>query len=289
LDEAERLIEVLDKKPIQILIEARLVEVDLDDFLDLGVSWGLAYGSVKNGTNYGIGTSQVNSTAANGFATPTPVNGITNGTAGGFTSPTGPASATSPATGVNLPATNTAGAITFGFVNSTTSLIATLNAMASKNKSRVLSAPKIVTLNSEEAKIEADEQIPFPVTTVTGTGVSQQSFQFVSAGIILTVTPTANAEDQVTLKVNPVVSFPIAGLTAVGPTIKTRSAQTTVIVNDGQTLVVGGLIDQTDTNNIQKVPFFGDIPVLGAFFKHSFKEKNRTELLVFVTPHIVKD
>jgi len=289
LDEAERLVDALDKKPIQVLIEARLVEVDLDDLLDLGIQWGAAYGSQSNGTNYGIGTTQLNSTAANSLGTNNPTSGIVNGTAGGFVTPLSPATTTSPATGVNLPAASTAGAFSFGFVNSTTSLIASLNAMASKNKARVLSAPKIATLNSEEAKIEADEQIPYPVTTVTGTGVSQQSFQFVSAGIILTVTPTANAEDQIMLKLNPVVSFPIAGLTSVGPTIQTRSAQTTVLVNDGQTLVVGGLINQTDTDNIQKVPFFGDIPILGAFFRHSLKEKNRTELLVFVTPHIIKD
>ena len=127
------------------------------------------------------------------------------------------------------------------------------------------------------------------VCTVTGTGVSQQSFQFVSAGIILTVTPTVSTDGQVMMKINPVSSFPVPGLTSVGPTIQTRSAQTTVLVKDGQTIVIGGLINETDTNNIQKVPLLGDIPILGAFFRRQLKEKNRTELLVFVTPHVIKN
>jgi type IV pilus assembly protein PilQ len=293
LDEAQRLIALIDKKPMQVLIEARLVEVDLDNSLDLGIQWGAAGGFSNAGTNYGIGTSQVTGSPTNAFSGT--ANGILNGTpaaAGSpnYVSPTSPASQTSPATGVNVPAATTAGAITFGFINNTASLLATINAMASKNKSRVLSAPKIMTLSSEEAKIEADEQIPYPITSVTGTGVSQQSFQFVSAGIILTVTPTVNSDGQVMMKINPVSSFPApTALTSVGPTIETRSAETTVLVKDGQTIVIGGLINETDTDTVEKVPLLGDIPILGAFFRRQLKSKNRNELLVFVTPHVIKN
>ena len=119
-------------------------------------------------------------------------------------------------------------------------------------------------------------------------GTTTQNITFVNVGIILDVTPVISANNTVRLHMKPEVSLP--GITtSAGPQIDTRNAETEVMIRDGETLVVGGLIDEQTRQNITKVPLLGDIPVLGAFFRSSFDQKNRTELLIFVTPRIVRD
>ena len=138
------------------------------------------------------------------------------------------------------------------------------------------------------AKIEAVQDIRFRTSTVSN-GVVSTDFKTVSAGIILNVQPTINAEDRITLKITPESSFPTQESTEAGPIIRTRNAQTTVVVRDGDTLVIGGLIDDQDTKGVTKVPLLGDIPIIGAFFRSNTTRKIRNELLVFVTPRIIRD
>jgi len=291
LQQAERLIAQLDKKPKQVMIEARIVEINLSNGFDMGVQWEAGYQNTKvepDGqlvSSSGVGsivtdpsqTRIVHTISANGTLGATP--GATTVTTGAGLPPNG--------TGVSLPGPTNA-AITFGIVKLNKILDVSLSALITQSKAKILSSPKVVTINGETAKIQAVQDIRFRTTTVSN-GVVSSDFKTVSAGIILTVTPTINAEDRITLKINPESSFPTQDSTDAGPIIRTRSAETTVVVRDGDTLVIGGLIDDSDTKGISKVPLLGDIPILGAFFRSVTTLKARNELLVFVTPRIVRD
>jgi type II secretory pathway component GspD/PulD (secretin) len=149
----------------------------------------------------------------------------------------------------------------------------------------VLSSPKVATINNKEAKILLGEKYPYTTQTVNSNGTTQET-KFLDVGIKLTVTPTINADKKISLQVHPEVSL-FSSLTAAGPRIATREALTTVIVSNGETAVIGGLITDNDQNLAASVPLMGELPIIGHFFKHTTKSKERTELLVFITPQIV--
>jgi type II secretory pathway component GspD/PulD (secretin) len=179
-------------------------------------------------------------------------------------------------------------AITFGLINNTDLLTVTLNALAEKGQTKILAEPRIVTLNNRQARIQVGSRLPFSTVTIAPGGVTTQAITFVDVGIILTVTPVINQEGRIRLTLKPEASFPGAPSSA-GPPIQTRNAETEVLLRDGETLAVGGLIDETIVDNARKVPLLGDIPVLGVFFRSTSKNKRRSELIVFVTPRIVKE
>lgn len=277
--QAERLVAQLDNKPAQVMIEARIVEINLNNGFDIGVQWEFADQNLSNNGNDLKFLGQNNNPAGSARISNT-VNGVDVG-------------ANSPAnngTGVNLPIPDPAGAITFGFINGANqALSATLAALVTQSKAKILAAPKVVTINGQQAKIEAVQEIPFRTSVVSGNGQVSNSFENVPAGIILDVTPTINAEDRITLKIKPESSFPTQEETEAGPVIRSRTAETTVIVKDGDTLVIGGLIDDQDTEGVSKVPLLGDIPIIGIFFRNNTNRKIRNELLIFVTPRIIRD
>jgi type II secretory pathway component GspD/PulD (secretin) len=161
-----------------------------------------------------------------------------------------------------------------------------LSALAQKGLSKLLSNPKVTTVNNKEAKILVGQRIPYTTTTVTNTGSTQMT-QFLDVGVKLTVTPTINADRKITLVVHPEVSLFVRA-DAAGPVVGTREANTTVIVNDAETVVIGGLITEQDIKQGTQVPLLGDIPIIGHLFKRQFDTKSRTELLVFLTPQIVE-
>lgn len=282
LAQARRLIAQLDQKPKQVLIESRIVEINLNNGFDIGIQW--EYSNINLKLNPDTTLDRFDYVGTRGPDARVGWDGIP-----GFTDTIGPLTPAGPGTGVNLPGPVNSAGITFGFIKSDQMLSATLAALVTKSKARILSSPKVVTVNGEEATIEAVQDIPFRTSTVSGTGVVSNSFQNVSAGIILTVKPVINAENRVTLEIKPESSFPTQDSTEAGPIIRTRRAQTTVIIKDGETLVIGGLIDDQDTKTVSKVPILGDIPILGAFFRSQSDRKTRNELLVFVTPRIVRD
>jgi type II secretory pathway component HofQ len=194
-------------------------------------------------------------------------------------------------TGVNLPASKIFGAFTFGRVTNNYFLSATLTAAASQGKVKVLSDPKIATLSGKKASINITTQIPYVTSNVAPTGVTSQSVSYVTTGITLDVTPTINADGRVTLDVNPTVSQPSAVVASAGttgaPAVDSRTAKTTVLVQDGETIVIGGLITDSITNTTAKVPLLGDIPFLGWLFKKKSIDRTRVELLIFVTPKVI--
>ncbi|MDE2489443.1 MAG: type IV pilus secretin PilQ, partial [Elusimicrobia bacterium] len=290
LEATENLIAQLDQRPKQVLIEAKLIEVNANSGFDYGIQWnslGLENGSIggKSGTNViGGPAGQANTTL-----TPGALNGnALYGTSGGS-----PYGAAGPGTGVNLAADKIFGALTLGRITNNYILNATITAAASEGKAKVLSDPKITTLNNQPANINVTTQIPYVTSNVASTGVQTQTVTYATTGIQLTVTPSINADGRILLQVNPNVSQPsvtASGSTQTGaPAIDSRNASTTVLVRDGETIVIGGLISDSLQDTISKVPLLGDIPILGWLFKKKTKTRTRNELLIFVTTKILPD
>ena len=272
LDEVERLIKKLDRMPKQVIIEAKLVEVSLDSGLHTGVQWGVVY--TRPTTQIGMGNSEnvVRDLAGNPlFSLP-----IYGGGAG---------------TGVSLPPEQIYGSFRFLKVTSKTVLDATLSAAVKKGKANILSNPKIATLNNKEASINIINQIPYVTTEITNTSggsVATQKVTYITAGIVLNVLPTITSDGKIIMKISPKVSKPSQTAQFQPPSIDERRADTTVVVDDGETIAIGGLIHESESEYLYKVPVLGDIPVLGYLFKKKSKEKNRMELLIFVTPKILE-
>ncbi|MDE2236661.1 MAG: type IV pilus secretin PilQ, partial [Elusimicrobia bacterium] len=291
LADTERLVSELDVRPKQVLIEAKLVEVSLNNSLDYGVQWDYAsFEPGHLGGKQGLTTigAPVGPATANAITLPNDQHAATSGFATG-TLP----GATARGTGVNLPASQIFGALTLGRVTNTYFLNATLTAAAAHGKVKVLSDPKIATLNNQPAKINVTTQIPYVTANVASTGVQTQAVNYVTTGIELSVTPSINADGRITLLINPTVSQPSA--TAAGnaltgaPAVDSRDASTTVLVRDGETIVIGGLIADSTSDTIAKIPILGDIPILGWLFKKKSVSRTRSELLIFVTPKIMVD
>ncbi|MBI5743833.1 MAG: type IV pilus secretin PilQ [Elusimicrobia bacterium] len=290
LDATARLIRSLDRVPKQVLIEAKLVEVSLDNSLDYGISWS-AYGEQK-GNYFGMGDASNKVTMGGsrpGLQTP---NSSASGNNPTTISP--PLGAAAGGTGVNLPANVVYGAFRLGKVASSYMFDAVITAAAKKGKAKVLSDPKVATLNNKEANINITTQIPYTTTEVSASNppVSTTKVTYLTTGIVLKVTPTINSDGRISMKINPSISQPSPTIVPVAggaPGIDTRSADTSVIVRNGETIVIGGLISDTQSEAIFKVPILGDIPILGYLFKKKSMTRTRMELLIFVTPRILED
>ncbi|MDD5630092.1 MAG: type IV pilus secretin PilQ [Elusimicrobia bacterium] len=291
----ERLIAQLDVRPKQVLIEAKLIEVTLSNSLDFGIQWN--YFSADQGKAFGkngVTTIGAPLGVATGKTTPFDLNSVAGMDATRIASANSPLGATTGGTGVNLPASQVLGALTLGRITNNQILNMTLTAAATQGKVKVLSDPKIATLNNQPANINVTTQYPYVTTSIASTagGAVSSQVTYVSVGIQLTVTPTINADGRITLLVNPVVSQPSATApTATGgaPGIDSRQATTTVLIRDGETIVIGGLISDHMENNVSKIPLLGDIPILGWLFRSKHVKRTRTELLIFVTPKVLAD
>lgn len=280
LKEAEDLIPVLDLKPAQVDIEAKIVEVSLDKNTELGISWSFA-GTAGPRDSYKIGG--VGTTGANASGT-TPATGP--GLGGIVQNPSGFAFGSGGA-GVLFPASAGSAGLSFLTRQGTYALQAQISALATQNRAKVLSNPHIVTTNNTEATINVVDKIPYKLTTVSPTGTAE-SVQFVDSGVKLSVKPTVNADRRITLKVKPEVSNP-SGTVGGVPQVKTRNAETTVILRDGETIAIGGLIAENTQKIVSGIPLLMSIPILGHLFKGTSDRKLRTELIVFLTPKIAAE
>lgn len=284
LQQVETLLPVLDRKPQQVDIEAKIVEVTLDNETDMGVSWAFARtatgGNTYGGTNKGTDNSVV--AAGTGFRDdPTNTSGY---------HVAGPGVGTVAGTGLaSQLGTFTQSAFSFIHDENAYILSAQISALMTKNKVKVLSTPHVVTLNNEPASINVVDQIPYQVSSVSQ-GTVSNSIQFVSPGVKLTVKPTVNADRRITLKVTPEVSNAgAAPFFGAPPTIQTRSADTTVLLKDGETIAIGGLIKEQTQKVITGIPLLMSIPILGFLFRTTTDRKVRTELIVFLTPRIAAE
>ncbi len=276
LDSTARLIRGIDRVPKQVLIEAKLVEVSLDNSLDYGISWS---GSANKSGSY-IGAQDIKNTPTEALGGAYAVNSPLGGAAGG--------------TGVNLPANLVYGAFRLGKVASNYMFDAVITAAAKKGKAKVLSDPKVATLNNKEANINITTQVPYTTTETTASTPPTLTTKvtYLTTGIVLKVTPTINPDGRISMKINPSISQVSPTITPVAggaPGIDTRSADTNVIVRDGETIVIGGLISDTQAESVFKVPILGDIPLIGYLFKKKSMTRTRMELLIFVTPRIMED
>ncbi|OQX70340.1 MAG: pilus assembly protein PilQ [Sorangiineae bacterium NIC37A_2] len=280
LDQVEELTRALDTQTPQVLVEARIVEATSTYLKDIGIQWG-GSGAMSAATGNPTGLVFPNSIGVVGGASDanTPTQGMSP-----FT-PTVP----NPNFAVNLPATAGTGrggalGLTFGSIDNNVNLAVRLSAAESSGMLRILSSPRVLTLDNLEAKISQGTLIPF--SQVSAQGV-QTVFQ--EAKLQLLVRPHVTADGSVQMRVKINRDEPDFNQTSArgDPTILKREAQTELLVMDGHTAVIGGIFTRNTGRNLDQVPFFGDIPVLGVLFQRRRSSDTRGELVIFITPRIV--
>ncbi|MBF0499876.1 MAG: hypothetical protein HQM09_07075 [Candidatus Riflebacteria bacterium] len=252
LDKIRELITKLDIAPIQVTIDAHIYEINLNEEERLGINWQKSI----------------------------PIPGTTENA---FSANIAPETSDAGGTGV----------FRFGSlnVNQFTALLAMLK---THDFAKVLSNPVITTLNNRQANITVGQAISFiSASNVNAqTGNVSNTVSQVNANITLLVTPSVTGNDEVFLNINPTISS-VLGFTTLGgnatPNLSNRSAQTQVIVKNNHTIVIGGMIKTDKSDSISKVPFLGDLPGIGKMFQKKTSSETRTELIIFITPHIVRD
>ena len=279
-----KVIDLLDIPRKQVFVETVIMEVSDSDRRDTGASWhggkpgegeaGINILGARGSQSVNLGTALLDGSLLGGLALGIfgqAINVPLPGIEGGF----------------DIPA--------FGLV---------LRALQEDSSTNVLSSPNILTLDNEEATIEIGETVPFPTGGSLGAlagaagaasgfgGFPSISFSREDVGIILRITPQINESDYVTMDVYQEISEVKEGSTADvlssgGPTTTKRSAETHVSVRSNQTIVIGGLMQEVETESESKVPILGDIPLIGFFFRNKAKTKRKTNLLIFLTPHVI--
>ena len=250
----QKFLESIDIPEKQVLIEARIVEASDSFTHDLGIQWGIHYRDAS--------------------ASILGVNSLNSGFGGAVSSP--------PTSGTSGPGMATG--ISFGTLASNISLDLRLSAAVTADLIKIVSTPKIATLNNKAAKITQGQSIPYQNTTANTGAVTQ----FVEAALSLEVTPHITPDGSVMMKIKASNNSPGAVPTGgTAPAINKKEATTELIVHSGETTVIGGIYIDNDTENNSGVPFLVDIPVLGWLFKSNTKSKLKTELLIFITPRIL--
>ncbi len=253
IEKVEKLIQYWDAKPKQVLIEAKILEVTLTDDMSFGVNWEQMLGG-----------------------------DVTIGT-GGFSSgvfPGGTGASPIPADGTGVFANVITGAGTDWQFS------AALDALDAKTDINTLSTPKILAIHSKSAKVQVGGQQGYTVTTVSD-GIATTSVEFIDTGTILEITPYIDADDNVLLKVEPTINSAIIeeGIPVVNSTVVT----TWLMAKNGQTVFIGGLIQNTQNSTRTGIPCLGDIPLLGALFGRTTESTGKSELIVLITPRVISD
>jgi type II secretory pathway component GspD/PulD (secretin) len=165
-------------------------------------------------------------------------------------------------------------------------IVATLNALVTQGQGKVLANPQVATQDGVQANINVGQTLYIPITTTTN-GVSTTTLTTINAGILLLDTPRLNGGGEITNALN-VQANSIAGFTPQGyPNISQRSVSSIITVQDGQPILIGGLISDTTTNAIQKIPLLGDIPILGQLFRYTTTQEQYDNIVVILTPHLI--
>ena len=249
LEKMRSLLKDLDIPEKQVMIEARIVEATSTFTRDLGVQWGVHY---QDGSASFLGINKVD-TGFGGIVTPPPA----SGTAG-------------PGAAVGM---------SFGKLTSNVQLDLRLSAAATLGQIKIISTPKVVTLNNKAAKISQGQSIPYQTTSAEGTKT-----EFVEAALTLEVTPHIAADGSISMKIKASNNSPGTGSP---PPINKKEATTELTVMNGETTVIGGIYVDSDTESNTGVPFLQDIPLMGWLFKSNTKTKTKSELLIFITPKVV--
>ena len=271
------LISKIDIAVKQVMIEARIVSATDTFSKELGVKWGILSQGAASNRNLLVGGNLSTIDKLKTYTTATNADGTTYPVYSGLTA----ANNLSVNLGVNNAA---AGSIAFGLLSISDLLLdLELSAMQADNKGEVISSPKVLTADKQTAKIMSGTQIPYQEASASGA----TSTSFIEAALSLEVTPNITPEGRIGMDLSIENGSPtiINGATAVSK----DSIRTNVVVDDGQTVVLGGVFKNTLGNDVTKIPFLGDLPYVDRFFKRTSKTNNKQELLIFVTPKLVND
>ncbi|MCU7843465.1 MAG: type IV pilus secretin PilQ [Candidatus Thiodiazotropha sp. (ex Monitilora ramsayi)] len=272
-----RLLQKLDVPVRQVLIESRIVVANNDFAKDLGVRVGASFGDTDNITVDGSNHYTV------AGSEPGHVGG-SNGLSPGIENPGG---STQESLMVNLPVTAPSGGVNFLVGKVGTYLLQLeLTAMQTEGRGEVISSPRVITSDQNQATIKQGVEIPYQEASSSGA----TTVSFKEAVLKLDVTPQITPDDRVRMdlvinKDSPDFSRSVLGV----PPLDTRKIETTVLVDNGETVVLGGVFERTKTKDVEKVPFLGDIPFAGVLFRRSEERDQNSELLIFVTPKILKE
>jgi type IV pilus assembly protein PilQ len=275
IDDITRAIRQLDIPARQVLIEARIVTVDTTYESEIGARFGISKSPFLSGTFQG----------ANSLAQGTPYSQVAN--AAGSVDPT-------QRLNFNVPATTLTTGQTPGSIALAVTKIAgmyldlELSALEGEGHAEIISTPRVVTSNQEKATIQTGEEIPYQEATSSGA----TSVSFKKAVLSLEITPQITPDNKIILKIratqdNRGQNVSLGNGTTI-PAINTQEVQSSIILNDNETVVLGGIYKLTKNHSVQRIPFLGSLPVVGALFRHTDELDDKNELLIFITPKIVK-
>ena len=284
LEDIRRMVRALDVPIKQVLIESRIVVVNDDFSRDLGVRLGVtAYnesgtnegGQVISGTGPGTDTmvnSMIDNLGSTGQITPVQIPVLTD------------------RYNVNVPIAEAAGRFSLAVLERDYLVDLELTALEAEGRGEIVSTPRVITANQKEARIEQGVEIPYQQSASSGA----TTVQFKKAVLSLTVTPQITPDNNIIMdlrvhkdNVGDVIST--GGIGGTVPSIDTRAVETQVLVEDGQTVVLGGIYETERRETITKVPFLGDIPAVGVLFRSKQLQNDKSELLIFVTPRILEE
>ncbi|MCY1265724.1 Type IV pilus biogenesis and competence protein PilQ [compost metagenome] len=261
LDELRRIVTQLDIPVRQVMIEARIVEANVDYDKALGVNWR---GASIGDNNFVVGGGGLGRPAA--------------GQTGNVNLANAPF--------VDLGAENATSSIGIGFITDNTILDLELSAMEKTGNGEIVSQPKVVTSDKETAKILKGQEVPYQEASSSGA----TSTSFKEAALSLEVTPQITPDNRIIMEVKVTKDAPDFANALNGvPPINKNEVNAKVLVNDGETIVIGGVFSNTQTKAVDKVPFLGDLPFLGRMFRRDVVQDKKSELLVFLTPRIMNN
>ncbi|WP_252176559.1 type IV pilus secretin PilQ family protein [Endozoicomonas sp. 4G] len=266
LDELRALIQRLDIPVRQVMIEARIVNMNSDFTRDLGVKWSGATDLASNDSNRSIGIGGGGTTAGNEGGTPSA--GVGN----------------NPFIDFGVTGTNAA-TLAIGFATNSTILNLELSAILSDGGGETVSQPKVITADKTKAVIKSGKEIPYEEKTSSGA----TSVAFKDAVLSLEVTPQITPEGSIIMDVTVTNDSQGADAPNGVPTINKNEVNTQVLVRDGETVVLGGVFTQEKQKGTVKVPVLGDIPYVGRLFRKDTKSDSKTELMIFITPRVIND
>jgi type IV pilus assembly protein PilQ len=267
-------IQEIDRITPQILVEARIYDITSKNELDLGVEW-----NVGRRTQYYTDTEAVVAPGTMGATKTGLTDPFTTGMFRGDTAKT---------TGTGL--------LKFGWLTGDLDIDAIIKAQKNLVNAKLLANPRILVLDNEAAQIRIISELPYQELTQTSGGGSIGSTSFKDVGVTLNVIPHLTRDDKIRLKVEPEFSVKTGEITNKGtnlqypqPIIDTRKASTTLLVDNGQTIVLGGLRQKNATKSVNKIPLLGDIPIVGYLFRFEGEETILSEMVVFITPKVVRE
>ncbi|RKG40446.1 type IV pilus secretin PilQ [Acinetobacter rongchengensis] len=272
IDKVRKMIDLLDVSVKQVMVEARIVRASTDFTKEMGVKWGILSKGINQNNDLLVGGSD---TTLWDLKTPDDDGKYTINRPDNLN--------------VDLGIENAAGKIAFGLISlSDFMLDLELSALQADGYGEVISTPKVMTADKQKAKVASGQQVPYQsVETAGGTATATTSFKDVL--LSLDVTPSITPDGKVQMQLN-ITSDTVGAPAPNGElTLNKNEINTNVLVDNGETVVLGGIFEQQTQNSQTKVPFLGDIPYLGRLFRKDVKSDNKRELLIFVTPRIVND